>query len=629
MANIPAAPTFAQTDTEALPTPFDRGDKTLPAQAIARAGKIASEVGQFAMSALQKSVDQADATAVQEAETQYNQEIQSRLYGTPPTQDSEYSTRLNAGLPVSSSEGTEGFRALKGHAALSQSADVTKSLEDARKNIAGGLTNDRQQQLFLSRTQSEMLGAQRQVEQHTFEQDQYVKDEAFKTSIRTTALSAVNAYSDPLERQRQIETSRPWLELEAERQGLRGRDAEVFVEKYQGAVAEQVLQRIMADDGRSSDALAFFEQNRQKIGPDAHKYEAQLKRLSTVENATDEVKRIEQQYFDDPAAQEKAVAGLSGEMGAKALDIFRERLGARESAQRAADNATLGTVVDNIEAKRVQNSGQLEHDPAFNKLSDEGKGKAREHLRLMQNSVRINDAEWRRQQREADLAMLHDFQAVPLEDRVKLDLNQRYAGVASPNGMNLIKAEMLKAKKEFAKDGGVKEMEFDRLVQTEAQGILPDKQDMDEFKGVLRRLRSDWMVAPGNTDKPLPREEAMKWITQQLTRKDVPWGFDKFAYRLSPEDNKKYGNTSEQPYWQQRLAQPNEAPGSAPQDPATSAPSVPTRKQATATSEIPTEVLTRIKSDYDGWRAQHPNKPPVSDAMLLRAYNDGLASGAW
>ena len=249
---IPDAPTGGGVETATLQVPM-QSTQVSPDRYGAKLGEGLYE----AAGSLDRIQARADALAAQEAETQFSKEITDRLDGSVDADG-------NA---------TPGFTELKGHAAIEASAELTRSIEDRRKEIAGNLTNKRQSDLFLGRTSGEIVSANRSIENHVKEQVVFLKQQAVKTQLETAEKRAAalavspSGTTDIIGAAREVDKMRPWLELAAEDQGLRGADADRFVKAGQSAVAVTVLERLLEDPtkggrGHAAEARMFLEAHR-------------------------------------------------------------------------------------------------------------------------------------------------------------------------------------------------------------------------------------------------------------------------------------------------------------------------------------------------------------------------------
>lgn len=529
MANVPTIPVTGAETTDALPTPFDTRANSPEAFGAA----IGEGLGHLSKG-IEKAQQEADLVAVQEAETEYAKGVLEKIH--------------TGRVDPDTGEQQPGFRQLQGHDALARSADFTDDLERSRNEIAQGLTNDRQRRLFLQRSQGEYLSGYRAIELHTGEQTQKIAQDAFRARVSVAGQTALAAYTDPAEVDRQILGMSPWLAQEAQRLGLKGDAAIQFTEKWQGAVAEDVLTRMMADEGRSQQARRFFEDYQGLLGDKAAKFAHALQAANVRDQAAGEEARIWQD---------------SGQDGQKALEMVRaipdvavrdetgKRLAQRVSQDHAMRVAADAPRLGRLDQAIYQGRGLDRRDPDYQALSDEGKAVADAHARA---SERGDNSE----QRLIDAELRAFYSSLPLkgetgQDQVSIDIlsDPRFASGSQTLRYTLQGAQK-KAVGEWNKDSGASEANFkaqarkvaDELGYSGKEGTAttPRGRFMDD---ILAR-RSAWLEQHPEAKGVLTQdaqtkifEDALRYVDPGFLKSNVP------AWRVRGEG--EFPQAKEQP----------------------------------------------------------------------------------
>jgi hypothetical protein len=521
MPDVPATP-LPEAQTEALPTPYDTRTRS-PEEfgaALAHGGEqLATGLEQYQL--------HADTVAVQEAQTTYNEHVLNKVHGAVDPRTGQF---------------VPGYRQKVGHDAIDATGDVLQDLEAKRTEIAGTLSNGRQQKLFMQRTRRDMIGAQRTVLDHEGQQINFVADQAFKTSIQVAGQTALAAYADPVERQRQIDDMVPWLKIEAERRGLKGTDAGAFVSKWQGAVVEDVLNQILADEqrpDRAADARAYYEQNKGLLPPDkAGHFLKAVQAAGVSDIARTEADRIWDEANGDPAKLAAAARGIKNTTVFDAVD--------RRLKQRVAEDHAMRVAADSPHEARLETtiyqSGGLDRNANdYQALSDEGKARVEAKYRA---SLRADSSE----QRQADQEAYWTFKGMPLgnqqgQDRVSVDVDHdpRFSAV-SPSMRSRIKYEQAQSQAEWAKDNGVGREAFKAKARQVADEMgwrgsegLGAATPRARFMRQIETAYDSWTQAnPGA--KTVPPDEAAKLVSNAVRYGEVPgivFSSNKYAWQAS------------------------------------------------------------------------------------------------
>lgn len=515
MANISAIP-LPEATTERTPTVYDQRTRT-PDEFGAGLARGTVELA----SGLDRIQAQADALAAQEAETDYAKEILQKVHGTVDPQ---------------TGEATPGFSTLKGHAALDKSTSLTDDLTQSRQRIASTLANDRQRRLFLGRTEADLIGAQRAIETHVGEQVNYLQQQGLKTRLEVATQSATSAAVTPgnevdlIGAARQVDAMKPWLAVEAERQGLRGEDASRFVRAGQGTVAIAVMERLLEDPpkggrGHAAEAQAFLNANRDIIEEkDAYKFKERLHAADLRDRGFAQADQIWADSNGDPAKAESFVRALPDPAIREEVQRrLNERLQQDHAVRVAADAPREGRLEQSI----YQGKGLDRGSQDYLAMSDEGRA------RVDAKAFAAERAD-RSEQRQTDQELYWAFKGMPLggkpgEDRVSTDIDHSpvFAN-ASPAMRNRIKAEQLVARSEWAKDQGVDRKKFNDGAASVADSmgwITGGPGTMrQQFLREMESRYDGWLTAnPGA--KTVPPQEVAKMTAEAVQYGTAPGRF--------------------------------------------------------------------------------------------------------
>lgn len=512
MPNISAIP-LPEATTERTPTVFDQRTRT-PDEFGAGLARGTEQLA----SGLDRIQAQADALAAQEAETTYAKDILQKVHGTVDPQ---------------TGEATPGFTNLKGHDALEKSTTLADDLTQSRQRIASTLANDRQRRLFLGRTEADLIGAQRVIESHVGEQINYLQQQGLKTRLEVATQSATAAAVTPgnevdlIGAARQVDAMKPWLAVEAERQGLRGDDANRFVRAGQGSVAVAVMERLLEDPpkggkGHAAEAQAFLNANRDIIEEkDAYKFKERLHAADLRDRGYAQADQIWADSNGDPAKAESFVRALPDPaIREEVQKRINERLQQDHAVRVAADSPHEGRLEQGI----YQNQGLDRNSQDYLALSDEGK--ARVDAKAFA-AIRAGRAE----QNETDKELYWTFKETVRQNllnnqptNIDIDHSPLYAN-ASPAMRAHIKFEQAQSQIEFQKNGGV-----DRKKFTDGAASLADSMGWitpgpgTQRQKFLREMESRydaWLLAnPGA--KTVPPDEVAKMTAEAVQYGTVP-----------------------------------------------------------------------------------------------------------
>lgn len=487
MPNVPTIPIDQVQGTEALPTPYQSP------RTAAGAGAQAIGEGLARLSAgLERVQVEADNAAAQEAEATYAREILEAVYGP------------------------EGFRQKKGHDALAGSVQLTKTLEERRKELAKELRNDRQRQVFLARTEAEYLGALRSVEIHAGEEADTVARDAFTARMSAAGGSALAVYRDPDERERQIANAYGIVEREAERLGLDEASGRAMVDKWQRAIVQDVLDRLLADPGRGSDAEAFFKAHERDLGPLASRYAGAVQKAVADDAPRREEARIWEVAGQDPVQALELVRGLQD---ATLADEVGKRLVHRFNEDAAARKASDSTPEARLEVALYQGRGLDRRSLDYQTLSEEGKARIEQKAESAARSDRS-------EQRALDQELLYTFRGLPLSgyegrDRISVNVDQEpLFAMGSPAVRARIKAEQRVARDTYDKDAGATEGDFEHRAAALADSLGYRARRRARFLNAVRADRTAWVM--GNPEaKTLPAEVVNRIFADAVTKGEV------------------------------------------------------------------------------------------------------------
>ena len=206
-------------------------------------GQGLENLGQGAFQFAAVKQDQANVTAVEEAETDYGKAVTAKLYD-PAT----------------------GLLRKKGKDFLAAAEPTLQELESTRLEITKKLGNDAQRRVFHARTAGALQQTRRQVDGQAIEAADHVDLQAFQGK-RAQALDQVaNNYLDPQARAREVQNQEPLIMAEARRRGLEGADtwpppaespAGRFLTEWRQDAAVAVV-RNLVDVAKDPDAARRF-----------------------------------------------------------------------------------------------------------------------------------------------------------------------------------------------------------------------------------------------------------------------------------------------------------------------------------------------------------------------------------
>jgi hypothetical protein len=188
----------------------------------------------------EKAREDADAVAVEEAETEFQNHVTEQLWG----------------------KDGQGALTKQGKQAVAASSPTLEGLSERQAKIAERL-NDRQRQAFIKRTNGSLIQAQRQVEAHVGAQVNVAAEQAFNAKKSASLDTVANAYDQPEVVKRERQNAEPWVMLEAKRRGLEGWEtyppkvdsaAGQFLEAWRADVAKTVVTRMLADPDKARGA---------------------------------------------------------------------------------------------------------------------------------------------------------------------------------------------------------------------------------------------------------------------------------------------------------------------------------------------------------------------------------------
>lgn len=559
------------------------------------------------------------------------------------------------------------IKGLQGKDAVSRDleAEATQQLEQAHEKIAKELPDEEMRQDFKRNYLQEVQSVRSTAASHLLQQGEKVREGAYKGAVDVAQSKAALSFDQPEEVKKQRGVIEQAVAVRRSQDGWEDDFAESERLKHVSGLYKKVIEQIQAKSPYAA-SLYLDDHAKEMDGGVVADLRKTLAPGALVDQATTKVKEIEAQFPGKPEEQSKAVLALQGELGGKALDVWKEREGVRTHAVTEEQRGIHGRVLDAIEKNEVRTRAELEAHPDFGKLTDENRPKARQYLqqqdaqrRAEARANRLQSTEDRRAQQNADNLARTEFDAIvqtDLEAATKLDVRDRYAGTVSKPMLNVLIANQGKAAKEWNKDRGVGASEFARTIESEARGMpfIKSKTDMDELKGWIGRKRTDWLAEPENEKKTkVPREVLAGWIAESMEMLDKNWSLSDLPRFKMPEDEQDRPRATKQPYLERRSekgkpAAPKEqqAPplgatdaayedGRGSHDPLVAEARAAARAEAEAGAAPPVPPLIARPAEQSpdekrvqaAWTKRFPNRPPLSATEVQRVLQSERAGG--
>lgn len=520
MARIPIfeAP---QVATAAMPTPFQAEDHRSPLHDLA---KGVGELGKVGEEAYFKAKAEADGVAANNGLTEYQNDSNGAL-------DGRAEPDVGTGVP-GDKPNPSAFLSTRGTEAAEKSVPTLEYLEQRRREIAEGLSNDEQRKLFLKHSATIYQGARSRIERHTQQQREVAREASIESRMATTLHNIANNYADDGQVAKQEEDVATVVRAFSAPMG----NADAKVQAWREKVAEvRMNQFISANDLDGAETL--FARAKETLGPHAAQFQKTIETMkqdrqgeaaavAAVEAARDpETKRV------DPA---KAFAEIDKISDVRIRDEARGRVGQRVAVAEKDWRQKVNNVADSALNAYIEGGNDL---AAVSKS---------EKTWLLQNAPE----EWRKLQMMSRADQQHEMagrvrhetpetRAALLDVRTAMaerpddfrtmtpsTFHREWSGKLSDTGF----AEASRIFAEIHKTPKGTEAEFSRFVGDEVKGneALKNKTVANQFKAYMGDLRRDFVRTnkhePGLADMEEMKAKAWKTTVEKgwLWNSDVP-----------------------------------------------------------------------------------------------------------